>query len=77
MLVSNHFSIYLIYFFSLLYVCICYMAALDAYCLLEIFNVLADYSADLDIPFEDICAEIQHIPQTHTKTNTNKSAYKV
>lgn len=47
-------------------------AALDAYCLLEIYNVLADYSADMDIPFEDICAEIQHISHAHTKTNTNK-----
>ncbi|EGI70405.1 Putative exonuclease mut-7-like protein [Acromyrmex echinatior] len=51
-------------------------AALDAYCLLEIYNVLADYSADMAIPFEDICAEIQHIPHAHTKTNTNKTAYK-
>ncbi|XP_024892768.1 exonuclease mut-7 homolog [Temnothorax curvispinosus] len=47
-------------------------AALDAYCLLEIYNVLADYSADMDIPFEDICAEIQYIPHAHTKTNVNK-----
>lgn len=54
-----------------------YMTALDAYCLLEIYNVLADYSADVDIPFEDICAEIQHIPHAHTKVNMNKSAHKV
>ncbi|XP_072755515.1 exonuclease mut-7 homolog [Anoplolepis gracilipes] len=51
-------------------------AALDAYCLLEIYKVLADYSADMDIPFEDICAEIQHIPQAHKKLNTNKSIHK-
>ncbi|KYM94459.1 PREDICTED: exonuclease mut-7 homolog [Cyphomyrmex costatus] len=51
-------------------------AALDAYCLLEVYNVLADYSADMTIPFEDICAEIQGIPHTHTKTNTNKTAHK-
>lgn len=51
------------------------MAALDAYCLLEIYNILADYSADADIPFEDICAEIQHIP--HAKTNMNKFTHKV
>ncbi|XP_018304800.1 exonuclease mut-7 homolog isoform X2 [Mycetomoellerius zeteki] len=51
-------------------------AALDAYCLLEIYNVLADYSADMTIPFEDICAEIQHIPHAYTKTNMNKTAYK-
>ncbi|EFN66105.1 Probable exonuclease mut-7-like protein [Camponotus floridanus] len=51
-------------------------AALDAYCLLEIYKVLADYSADMDIPFEDICAEIQHIPQTHKKPNTNKPIHK-
>lgn len=53
------------------------MTALDAYCLLEIYKVLADYSADMDIPFEDICAEIQHIPQTHKKPNTNKTTHKV
>ncbi|XP_011870330.1 PREDICTED: uncharacterized protein LOC105563381 isoform X2 [Vollenhovia emeryi] len=51
-------------------------AALDAHCLLEIYNVLADYSADMDIPFEDICAEVQHIPHVHTKTNVNKSVNK-
>ncbi|XP_029675764.1 exonuclease mut-7 homolog isoform X2 [Formica exsecta] len=51
-------------------------AALDAYCLLEIYKVLADYSADMDIPFEDICAEIQHIPHAHKKPNTNKVTYK-
>ncbi|KAL6435567.1 hypothetical protein ACFW04_005491 [Cataglyphis niger] len=51
-------------------------AALDAYCLLEIYKVLADYSADMDIPFEDICAEIQHIPQTHKKPTTNKTTHK-
>ncbi|KAL0128834.1 hypothetical protein PUN28_003900 [Cardiocondyla obscurior] len=50
-------------------------AALDAYCLLEIYNVLADYSADMDIPFEDICSEIQHISHAHTK-NFNKFTQK-
>lgn len=49
------------------------MTALDAYCLLEIYNVLAEYSADEDIPFEDICAEIQHISHAYTKMNVNKS----
>ncbi|XP_018049146.1 PREDICTED: exonuclease mut-7 homolog isoform X2 [Atta colombica] len=38
--------------------------------------IYADYSADMAIPFEDICAEIQHIPHAHTKTNTNKTAHK-
>lgn len=51
-------------------------AALDAHCLVEIYNVLADYSADMDIPFEDICAEIQHISQAHRKINANKPVYK-
>ncbi|XP_029163775.1 exonuclease mut-7 homolog [Nylanderia fulva] len=51
-------------------------AALDAYCLLEIYKVLADYSAALDIPFEDICAEIQHIPQAHKKHNMSKTTHK-
>lgn len=53
------------------------MTALDAYCLLEIYKVLADYSADMEIPFEDICAEIQHIPQTHKKPNMNRPIHKV
>lgn len=53
------------------------MTALDAYCLLEIYNVLAEYSRDMDIPFEDICAEIQYMPQTNTKPNVNKPVYKV
>lgn len=60
-----------------MYVCYMPVAALDAYCLLEIYKVLTDYSADEDIPFEDICAEIQHIPHTYTKTNVNKLVHKV
>ncbi|EZA46919.1 hypothetical protein DMN91_004839 [Ooceraea biroi] len=51
-------------------------AALDAYCLLEIYNVLAECSANMDIPFDDICAEVQFIPQKYAKTNANKPAYK-
>ncbi|XP_067212530.1 exonuclease mut-7 homolog [Linepithema humile] len=51
-------------------------AALDAYCLLEIYNVLAEYSRDMDIPFEDICTEVQYMPQTYTKPNGNKPGYK-
>jgi len=51
--------------------------ALDAYCLLEIYNVLAEYSKDMDIPFEDICTEVQYMSQTYPKPNTNKPAYKV
>ncbi|XP_036141081.1 uncharacterized protein LOC105833553 isoform X2 [Monomorium pharaonis] len=47
-------------------------AALDAHCLLEIYNVLADYSADMDIPFDDICSEIQHISHANKKANVNK-----
>ncbi|EFN78697.1 Probable exonuclease mut-7-like protein [Harpegnathos saltator] len=49
---------------------------LDAYCLLEIYNLLAECSLDMSIPFQDICNEIRHIPQKSQKTNTNKSTYK-
>lgn len=53
------------------------VTALDAYCLLEIYNVLAECSSHTDIPFEDICNEVRHTPQRPQKTNTNKSTYKV
>lgn len=42
-------------------------AALDAYCLLEIYSALAEQCARVDIPFQDICAEIQHIPLKQKK----------
>jgi len=48
-------------------------AALDAHCLLEIYNVLADHSAAMDIPFEDICAEIRHIPRISMVSNPTTS----
>ncbi|XP_020281689.1 exonuclease mut-7 homolog isoform X3 [Pseudomyrmex gracilis] len=47
-------------------------AALDAYCLLEIYDVLREFSLNMEIPFDDICAEIQHIRHTQIKGNTNK-----
>ncbi|KAL6263465.1 hypothetical protein P5V15_006256 [Pogonomyrmex californicus] len=51
-------------------------AALDAYCLLEIYSLLGEYSADMEIPFDEICAEIQHIPRAYRETNVNKTARK-
>ncbi|XP_076676382.1 exonuclease mut-7 homolog [Andrena cerasifolii] len=45
-------------------------AALDAYCLLEVYNVIEKQCHRLSIPFYDICAEIQHIPQKLPKKNT-------
>ncbi|XP_014474860.1 PREDICTED: exonuclease mut-7 homolog isoform X5 [Dinoponera quadriceps] len=51
-------------------------AALDAYCLVEIYNILAESSSDMDIPFQDICNEVYHMPQRLQKTNTNKPTYK-
>ncbi|XP_076171130.1 exonuclease mut-7 homolog isoform X2 [Ptiloglossa arizonensis] len=51
-------------------------AALDAYCLLEIYAVLERQCNQLDIPFSDICAEIQYIPHKSPKKNTKKPMYK-
>lgn len=51
-------------------------AALDAYCLLEIYAVLAQQCEKADIPFHDICAEIQHIPQRHFKKTPKKYLHK-
>ncbi|XP_047368206.1 exonuclease mut-7 homolog isoform X5 [Vespa velutina] len=47
-------------------------AALDAYCLLEIYTTLAQECEHTDIPFQDICAEIQHIPHRHFKKTPKK-----
>ncbi|XP_076386232.1 exonuclease mut-7 homolog isoform X2 [Megachile rotundata] len=48
-------------------------AALDAYCLLEIYGVLEKQCERLDIPFLEICTEIQHIPHRSPKRNTKKA----
>lgn len=63
--------------FNIIIIYLLIVTALDAYCLLEIYNVLAECSLHMDIPFQDICSEIQHIPQKFQKTNPNKSTYKV
>ncbi|XP_033340040.2 exonuclease mut-7 homolog [Megalopta genalis] len=51
-------------------------AALDAYCLLEIYNVFETQCARLNIPFRNICLEIQNIPhktlKKSTKSHTDK-----
>jgi len=52
--------------------------ALDAYCLLEIYDVLEKCSKDLNIPFEEISYEVQfHSYKDCAKTSANKSAHKV
>nr|XP_031846660.1 exonuclease mut-7 homolog isoform X2 [Nomia melanderi] len=52
-------------------------AALDAYCLLEVYEVMKTHCTRLDIPFTNICLEIQHIPQKTPKTSqsTKKSTH--
>ncbi|KAF7381207.1 hypothetical protein HZH68_016082 [Vespula germanica] len=47
-------------------------AALDAYCLLEIYTTLSQECEHTDIPFQDICTEIQHIPHRHFKKTPKK-----
>ncbi|XP_046587355.1 exonuclease mut-7 homolog isoform X1 [Neodiprion lecontei] len=51
-------------------------AALDAYCLLEIFEVLRVQCARLDVAFNELCAETQHIPSKLPKKNLRKQAAK-
>ncbi|XP_076762319.1 exonuclease mut-7 homolog isoform X1 [Xylocopa sonorina] len=47
-------------------------AALDAYCLLEIYETLENQCQHLDIPFFDVCMEVQHIRQQSPKKNIRK-----
>ncbi|XP_033311571.1 exonuclease mut-7 homolog isoform X2 [Bombus bifarius] len=51
-------------------------AALDAYCLLEIYATLEIQCEHLDIPFYDVCSEVQHIPHQSPEQNTRKPAQK-
>ncbi|CAK9829011.1 Exonuclease mut-7 homolog [Anthophora retusa] len=51
-------------------------AALDAYCLLEVYVALEAQCEHLDIPFHDICFEIQHIPHHSPKKNIKIPAKK-
>lgn len=44
-------------------------AALDAYCLLEIYETLDKQCEKYDIPFFDICLELQHVPHQSPKKN--------
>lgn len=50
----------------------CITTALDAYCLLEIYTTLSQECEHTDIPFQDICTEIQHIPHRHFKKTPKK-----
>ncbi|XP_078040798.1 exonuclease mut-7 homolog isoform X2 [Augochlora pura] len=51
-------------------------AALDAYCLLEVYKVFETQCARLDIPFKNICLEIQNISykplRKNAKSHTDK-----
>ncbi|KOC63420.1 putative exonuclease mut-7 like protein [Habropoda laboriosa] len=55
---------------------ITYAGALDAYCLLEVYVALEAQCEHLDIPFHDICFEIQHIPHHSPKKNIKKPVEK-
>lgn len=54
-----------------------YITALDAYCLLEIYATLEIQCEHLDIPFYDVCSEVQHIPHQSPEQNTRKPTQKV
>ncbi|KAK1123956.1 hypothetical protein K0M31_006985 [Melipona bicolor] len=51
-------------------------AALDAYCLLEIYTALEIQCEHLGIPFYDVCLEVQHIPYQSPEKNIKKPAQK-
>lgn len=53
------------------------ISALDAYCLLEIFQVLRAQCVRLDVAFNEVCAETQHIAQKLPKKHPKKHASKV
>ncbi|XP_015429829.1 PREDICTED: exonuclease mut-7 homolog [Dufourea novaeangliae] len=51
-------------------------AALDAYCLLEIYEVLKTQCEQIGIPFFNICMELQHIRNWTPKNSRNKPTNK-
>lgn len=52
--------------------------ALDAYCLLEIYATLEIQCEHLEIPFDDACLELQHIPfKSSSQKNIRRLAQKV
>lgn len=52
-------------------------AALDAYCLLEIYATLEIQCEHLEIPFDDACLELQHIPfKSSSQKNIRRLAQK-
>lgn len=60
------------------YIIICNIIALDAYCLLEIYATLEIQCEHLEIPFDDACLELQHIPfKSSSQKNIRRLAQKV
>ena len=53
------------------------ITALDAYCLLEIYATLEIQCEHLDIPFYDVCLEVQHTPHQLPERNMRKPTQKV
>lgn len=56
-------------------------SALDAYCLLEIFNMLKSECKANDIPFDEVCQKISSIDQLETtkpkpKNKRHKNVFK-
>ncbi|XP_015586273.1 exonuclease mut-7 homolog [Cephus cinctus] len=49
-------------------------AALDAYCLLEVFAALGTQAERKGVPFQEICAEVQHIAHKSPKKQSKKSS---
>ncbi|KAG7189757.1 hypothetical protein KM043_017421 [Ampulex compressa] len=51
-------------------------AALDAYCLIEVYDALIVQCARMDIPFDQICAEVQRISHKSRKSSVKKGINK-
>lgn len=47
--------------------------ALDAYCLLEVYDALAKQCAQMEIDFHEISAQVQHIPHKSPKKAFKKA----
>lgn len=49
-------------------------ASLDAYCLIEIYNVLAMQCERLGIPFQDVCHSVHHSSHKSPSSEVKKSS---
>ncbi|XP_033222411.1 exonuclease mut-7 homolog isoform X2 [Belonocnema kinseyi] len=48
-------------------------AALDAYCLLEVYDALSRQCSQMDIQFQEVSSQVQHIPHKSPKKSVKKA----